>query len=364
MRAIPSKFPYMQKFSRWAAALVAAGLLAPVPALARDHPPTLKRNVVFCSGDPTTPRRLDLTVDGKPVYGFYALPSGAPKGLVVYDHGYGHNADDWQQHLSQTAQRDGVIALAMNYTAADSGRTGWWVTEGARASIAAAQLFEGTCQVQGPIVIYGVSMGGNTSGLAAASRATRHDGRPLFDYWFDIEGATNVIETYVGARVLAPVNAFAAGAQRDIEAEMGGTLEQKPDVYADHAVVSHAEDIKASGIKGVVMVHGVGDGLVPYDQSREMQARLRQVSIPVEFFTAVTRGSSSEAGTTLDGYAPAAHDSPFAGHGSEVSNTQLVIRTGFDRLAALYGSADTPDCREFVVDGTVDTTVPVPSTGC
>jgi hypothetical protein len=95
-----------------------------------------------------------------------------------------------------------------------------------------------------------------------------------------------------------------------------------------------------------------------------MQARLRQVGIPVEFFTAVTHGPSSEAGTTLDGYLPVPHDSPFAGHGSEVSNTQLVIKTGFDRLAGLYASGDTPHCREFVVDGTTATTAEVPSTGC
>ena len=160
-------------------------------------------------------------------------------------------------------------------------------------------------------------------------------------------------------------NAYAAGAAEDIAKEMGGPL--GPDTagaYASHAVVSRAEDIKASGIKGVVLVHGVDDGLVPYDQSREMQARLRQVGIPTDFFTAGTRGPSSESGTTLDGYVPVPHDSPFAGHGSETSNTQLVIQTGLDRLAALYASGDAPSCREFAVDGTLGTTVGTPSPGC
>jgi hypothetical protein len=97
-----------------------------------------------------------------------------------------------------------------------------------------------------------------------------------------------------------------------------------------------------------------------------MQARLRQVGIPVEFFSAVTHGPDSEAGTTLDGYTSPVvpHDSPFAGHGSEVSNTQLVIKAGFDRLAAFYSSGDVPDCREFVVDGTTGVTVPIPSLSC
>src|SRR5437588_96441 len=110
------------------------------------------------------------------------------------------------------------------------------------AALAAAVLLapapEQACPFVKTIVAYGISMGGNTSGLAAASHAIRHDGRPLFDYWWDIEGATNVIETYAGAAALAQTgNTFATQAQQDIEAEMGGPLEQRPDAYASHAVV-------------------------------------------------------------------------------------------------------------------------------
>ena len=38
------------------------------------------------------------------------------------------------------------------------------------------------------------------------------------------------------------------------------------------------------------MVHGVDDGLVPYSQSREMQARLRALGIPTDMITVGTRG--------------------------------------------------------------------------
>ena len=340
------------------AALAAGAILLPVPALAKAPAPK-----VACTGNPNVTPRIDVGS----TYGFYALPAKKPTGIVTYFHGYGHNAEDWREHLSQTAQRDGVIAIALNYVA-DEGTTrrGWWVSEGAAASIAATQQFAAACKSATSIVAYGISMGGNASGLAAASHATRADGHtPLFDYWWDIEGATNVIETYAGARALAATgNAFAVGAQQDIEAEMGGPIEAQPQAYVDHAVVTHAEDIKASGIKGVVMVHGVGDGLVPHDQSREMQVRLRQVGIPVEFFSAVTHGPNSEAGTTLDGYLPVPHDSPFAGHGSETSNTQLVIKTGFDRLASYFNDGATPTCRESVVDGTTGLMAGLPTTGC
>lgn len=343
-----------------AAALAGAAVLLPVPALAKPRGAKLP-----CTGNPAATARIDVGS----TYGFYALPAKKPVGIVMYDHGYGHNAEDWREHLSQTAQRDGVIAVAMNYIADEgASRRGWWVSEGAVASIAATKAFEQACPFVKTIVAYGISMGGNTSGLAAATHAVRHDGKtPLFDYWWDIEGATNVIETYAGARALAKTgNQFATNAQADIEAEMGGPIEAQPQAYVDHAVVTHAEDIKAGGIKGVVMVHGVGDGLVPHDQSREMQARLRQVGIPVEFFSAVTHGPDSEAGTTLDGYASPVvpHDSPFAGHGSETSNTQLVIKTGFDRLASYFATGDAPACREFVVDGTTGVTAGVPTTGC
>src|SRR5438270_2665697 len=287
------------------AAVAGAALSIPAPALAKSGPK------LSCTGNPSATQRIDVGS----TYGFYALPAKKATGIVTYIHGYGHNAEDWRERLSQTAQRDGVIAIALNYVP-DEGATrrGWWVSEGAAASITATQQFAAACKSATSIIAYGISMGGNSSGLAAASHATRSNGQtPLFDYWWDIEGATNVIETYAGARALAVTgNQFATDAQHDIEAEMPGPIETQPQAYADHAVVTHAEDIKASGIKGVVMVHGVGDGLVPHDRSRGVQARLRQVGIPVEFFSAVTHGHDSEAGTTLDGYLPVPHDSPFA----------------------------------------------------
>src|SRR3954451_8792334 len=346
------------------AALAAGAILLPVPVLAKSPEPEQA-----CTGNPNVTPRIDVGS----TYGFYALPAKKPTGIVTYFHGYGHNAEDWREHLTQTAQRDGVIAIALNYVAneGDGGtmpRRGWWVSEGAAASVTATQQFAAACKSATSIVAYGISMGGNASGLAAASHATRADGQtPLFDYWWDIEGATNVIETYAGARALAGTgNEFATHAQADIEKEMGGPIETDPQTYADHAVVTHAEDIKVSGIKGVVMVHGVGDGLVPHDQSREMQVRLRQVGIPVEFFSAVTHGPNSEAGTTLDGYASPVvpHDSPFAGHGSETSNTQLVIKTGFDRLAGYFNDDAIPTCRESVVDGTTGLMAGTPTPAC
>src|SRR5439155_21534488 len=151
------------------------------------------------------------------------------------------------------------------------------------------------------VIAYGVSMGGNASGLALAGTTKQH----LFAWWFDVEGATNVIETYVEARAVAlSGTTFAKDAQADIEDEMGGPIEQHADRYMKGDVVARSADVVASGIKGVVMCHGVGDGLVPYDQSREMAAALRANGVPVDFTSFATRSSRSEAGTVVDGYVP------------------------------------------------------------
>jgi dienelactone hydrolase len=312
-----------------------------------------------CTGDPTAVQTLAYPVKGQTALALYALPAGRPKGIVVFDHGYSHTMHSWAQHLTRTASTLGVIAIAPDYRGqvdsppAKAGglpsSRGWQVAEGAEDSIAAAQLFDAACGHTGTNVVYGVSMGGNTSGLVVASKPKDAQGKPLFDYWVDVEGASNVTETYQGARALAAGNTFAANASTDIEKEMGGSFETKPDVYADRTVVNRTQDIVASGIKGVVMAHGIVDGLVTHDESRQLQVLLRAQGLPVDMWAAFTHSATSESGTTLDGYAPG-HDSPFAGHASETSVTQDVGLAGFAGLAGLFHGT-VPTCRETLFDG-------------
>jgi pimeloyl-ACP methyl ester carboxylesterase len=298
--------------------------------------------------------------------GRYAVPTGKPKGMVLFDHGYGHTSASWVEHMKKAAKR-GLIAIAPDYRGIkispdsnDDGlpeSRGWNVMTGAEDTVAAAQLFSGVCRSIKTTVVFGVSMGGNTSGLAVAMAAEprRPNGEPLFDYWVDVEGAVNVVETYAGARALAPVNAFAANAQEDIEKEMGGTIEENPQAYVDHAVVSHIADIKASGIKGVVLVHGVDDGLVPYNQAREMTALLTANQIPNDMYTVGRESKKTDDDTTATGYAGGAidenYDSPLAGHASEKSEVHIVMVTAFDRLWELFKGRAPGPAREFVVDG-------------
>ena len=354
-------------------ALAAALLLAAAPTASAA---TARTANVRCTGDPATVQRLEVAVAGQQAWGLYALPATKPKGLVAFFHGYTHTARSWAEHVRRTAAQEGVIALAMNYRGQIDGppypgttlprSRGWQVSEGAADSIAAAQLFDRACPRLPSIVAYGVSMGGNASGLAVASRAKRTTGAPLFDQWFDIEGAVNVIEIYTAARVLAGTgNVLAAQATEDIERQMGGPIESKPGEYAERTVVLRAEDIKASGVRGVTLVHGADDGLVPYSQSREIQARLRGLNIPTDMVTVGTRGEASEPGTTLTGsFGPPGYTSPFAGHADEASTTHIVGNSGFERLSAYFRRGETPQCREFVVDGTTRTMTQVGPGGC
>jgi pimeloyl-ACP methyl ester carboxylesterase len=355
--------------------LLSVSLSALLGLLAVGFLPSAARADIDCKDHADTAVRFTIPVNGQNADGFYALPDVKPVGLVVFSHGYGHSSYSWQHHLRRVAAELDVIAVAMDYrgiTFLPSEKApgipdtrGWNVTAGAEDGIAAAQHFEAGCKTIDTIVNYGVSMGGNTSGLMAAAGATRADGSPLFDYWIDIEGAANVSETYTGARILAPVNAFARQAQADIEAEMGGTFEQQPLTYLNKSVVTRVADMKAAGLKGVVLVHGIDDGLVTHDQSVQMRAALNAVGIPTQMFTVALRDAQSERETTLTGYLGGQLDpnytSPLVGHASEMSTTHLVSVTGFQRLSALFGG-QTPDClREHVVDGQLGTTIPSPS---
>lgn len=286
---------------------------------------------------------LALTVEGEKATGRYAVPSKAPKTLVVFAHGYGHDSRSWIEHMREAARDHGVIAVTMDYrgtyeqTNEDGSKTirGWYVKEGAQDLIAAAEYFKDACSSIEKTVLFSVSMGGNAAGLALASASSDNAAAdsPLFDHWFNVEGAVNVIETYAGASLLAPANAFAANAKADIEEEVGGTPADDPEGYEDLAVVSHSAEIAASGVKGVAVIHAVEDGLVPYNQAREIAAQLVSEQIPTELYTVIGKGEG-ESGTTLTGYS-GNNSSPFAGHASEKSNTHLVMVTAFDRLWAL-----------------------------
>jgi len=292
--------------------------------------------------------------------GRYALPATtAPTQLVVVFHGHLNDSCDWRRHLQQIAAH-GAIAVGIDYSGQRQKPVenyGWRVREGAADSIAAAKYFLKQYPTLKQVIAFGISMGGNASGVAVASAdAVRADGSPLFDYWVDIEGVNSLIEEYGVIVAVAPVNAGAALAQAEIEEENGGAFQDVPDKYTEIDNMARAPDM--TGLKGAVVINAVDDGLVPTNQSPDMAAALNALGVPTHLFTVLLHGSG-ESGTTAtaivmqpvyDQAGQGPYESPFAGHGWEGSDTQLVIATGFEQLYALLGG-DTPAPGETVVPG-------------
>jgi hypothetical protein len=344
------------------AVLSVLSLLAVFSAAAQAETPE-------CGGEPGSVKTLNITVAGTPTYGYYSLPSGVPKGVVVVGHGYPATAQSMVPLLPGIAERDGVIAVAMDYhgTVDLEGPTGttsrgWKVAEGAEDSIAAVKLFEAACQGGNPRFVnaaFGVSMGGNMTGLSVSQHATRTDGSGLFDYWFDVSGVTDVPEIYTDATIisLAPlgsIQAIGTNAKADIEAEMGGTPLLALPTYLNRSPALKAGEMKASGLKGVVVAHGVLDGEVTSDQSDQMVAALAVAGVPTDYFTSVFKAPETPPGLTLDGdilgLIPG-YESPFAGHVNAI-----VLETALGRLDALYQAGTTPSGLSVtLVDGTLGT---------
>jgi acetyl esterase/lipase len=298
---------------------------------------------------------LTVPVDGQPATGLYALPPSAPRGIVVIGHGHTADARDMAGLAQTVATNDGVIALAMDYRDTDlSTRFGWRVIEGAQDSIAAAQLFDRSCPGSAGFtnVAFGLSMGGNMSGLAVSSGARRADGSPLFDYWFDISGVTNVPEIYADAQAisLVPVHAVSSvgtTAMAEMQQEFGGTPLSNPLAYMANSPVLRASAMKSSGLKGAFVFHGVLDGEVTADMSAQMVAALAAAGIPVDFSTALFKLPGSPSGQTIDGYLGAfipGYASPFAGHVSDV-----LMQAALEQLRGLYAGDPPPNGTSVVL---------------
>src|SRR4051812_41892945 len=216
--------------------VVSVVLLALCPATAGAAPKAT------CTGDPSAVHRLNLTVRGQSTYGLYTLPASTPRGLVVFGHGYSYNVDAWRAHMGRAATRDGLVAVTMNYrgltnlpkdaTGFERSR-GWPVKAGSEDLVAAGQYFDRVCGGFDRRFLLGVSMGGNSTGMAAALKARTAAGKPLFDYWIGVEGVWNLTELATQARAAGATNPLAQQAYDDIVAENGGPLEQQPQNYAE-----------------------------------------------------------------------------------------------------------------------------------
>jgi hypothetical protein len=281
--------------------------------------------------------------------GRYALPAtSAPTQLVVAFHGNHNNSCAWRNHLRRIAAR-GAVTFAMDYSGQRNiegiDNYGWFARAGAADSIEAAKYFMARYPSITQVIVMAISMGGSISGVAVVSpEAVRADGAPLFDYWVAVEGVHNFTEEYLIARAVAPAVPSAGVAVQEMEEESGGPIEAVPERYAEISNILRVPDM--TYLKGVVLVHGLDDGLVPTTQSREMMLALNLAGVPAHLYTVGGTGSG-EAGTTVSDLilgpifdaGGQEYESPLAGHGWEGSDTHIVISTGFEQLFALLGDA-------------------------
>lgn len=291
-----------------------------------------------------------------PLTGWLALPADPASAthLVIVAHGYGWTAADWKHHLTFMAEH-GAIAIAVDYG-------NWEIGRGVRAIDSAYSDMQRRFPSATTTTVFGVSMGGAVSvsaidhgwvcGLSFGCNI------PSYEYWFDIEGVSNLAETYAEANLAAPVAPIAAQTVAEIDRECAGwpiILGGPAYCFYRYSGAFHAEQMAANGVKGVVVVHSVNDGLVPYNQGQEMVQALRAADIPTEF-TTVLRGDA-EPGTTLTGYAGQPAPAGLAGHASEVSTTHPVMRIALDRLAVLLDGGPAPMDESLVWDAGAETRV-------
>lgn len=320
-----------------------------------------------CTSSDQAPQPLTVTVNGQQATGLYSLPTAAPKGIVVVGHGFPGTAQGEASLVQQLATDDQVVALAMNYRGTDlSTGLGWRVIEGAQDSITATKLFDASCPGSGSFTnsVLGISMGGNMSGIAVSSGATRGTGAPLFDYWFDVAGVTDVPEIYTDATAisLAPLGAIQTIGQEAVagmNAEFGGTPLTALPAYLSNSPALRSGQMKSSGLKGVVISHGVLDGEVTFDMSVQMAAALAVTGIPTDIYASVFKAPNTDPGRTLDGdvlgLVPG-YVSPFAGHVSAV-----VLQAATDRMHAIYAGAAGPSGLSVTLADGMLGTVPLAS---
>jgi dienelactone hydrolase len=287
-----------------------------------------------CTSKSQTARHVTLTVKGQRSNGFASLPRRNPKSLVVVAHGYGWTAAAWRTKLALIAAGDGAVAVAPDFRGlrflpppADGfPRSRGIPLRNAVADLTAyGQQYARACPSVRTIVLVGYSLGGAYSGNVLMSRPKRAGGRPLFDYYVGMEALQDAFSEFSLAKAI-PNDAFVQGGVQDAANELGGTIDQKPAAY--HAVnpIEHIREIRSSGVRGAILVHGIDDGLVPYGQATDMTKALRAAGIRTDLYSARKRRPGDAPDTTLSGRfgTPSGN----TGHASDKVTRHLVPATG------------------------------------
>lgn len=231
--------------------------------------------------------RYAVTVDGETAWGYLAYPEDVtPTKLVVVAHGCCNNlrpSPGWDEarakswDLQEAAAGLGVAAVGMDFRG--SGNFDVW--NGHLDTIAATE----DLQARWPIdttVLYGGSMGGTVSGLAAAARPD------LYDAWVNIFGAVNLFEIFLTFG-FTPGIVPSADAENPTGSwmveEMGGLPAAVPAEWIKRSPVFQAH--RMVGLPRAYHCYGAGDAYVPITQGIEMHNALVAAGVPSSLFVNV-----------------------------------------------------------------------------
>lgn len=297
-----------------------------------------------------TSERYAITVDGETALGWLGLPTTTtPTKLLVFGHGCCGKPDQ-SGMVRAYADAYGAVTVAMDYR----GPGRWDVMKGHRDLVAAT----GDLQARFPsitrTVIWGISMGGETTGMAVAARPD------LYDYWVDTFGVTDLFQEFAALGAYPGISPNANDTANPtgswIVEQTGGTPATAHQAYLDRSPAYQADRMK--GITRAYLSHGVGDLIVQYTQSRLMYTNLVANGVPVSLTTVLTRGGAVQGPFVPNATVPAI-PTPYALSAHDGSAIQYSNETVHHLL-----SGGEPDAgvaaREWVVDATTGQRVPAP----
>ena len=296
-----------------------------------------------------TVTRYAVTVDGETALGWLAEPATAtPTKLLVFGHGCCGKPDQ-SAFVRAYADAYGAVAVAMDYR----GPGRWDVMKGHRDLIAATEDMQARYPSITRTVLWGISMGGETTGMAVAARPD------LFDYWVDTFGVTDLFQEFAALGAYPGISPNANNTANPtgswIVEQTGGTPATAHQAYLDRSPAYQAASMR--GITRAYIAHGIGDLNVQFTQSRLMYEQLVANGIPVSLTTVLTRTGAVQGPYVPNQSLPAV-PTPYAPSAHDGSATAFSQETVHHLLSGTEPDAGTTN-REWIADWTTGQRVPV-----